>query len=403
MTRPVDEYREKAIAHVIALSKIDPQTGAAIAPTREEYETTRPPGAPAYSTLRLRGIPWASILHAAGLQMQGPGAKPEHYPAPTPEQIATGIITGDPQADAAIRHILKIATRTKTGELIPPTRQKYERTRPPEAPSNGTLRYHGWSWARLMRAAGMQPRPRGGDRNTHGHAAQPIPAPVTIVTGNITSDEQPQGEQQTAVRMPAEIAAEAQAAADAAGISRNKWIAAAIEAKTTRRRTRPPAEIDQPRNTQISLRIAPELMQQAKHLASRADQTLAAWILAAIVEALDARSEIDPLTHPDYAHLPQPQRDPITGELIPPRNADGLPIWRVSVSAATERTCRSCGEVFTPRRDTMGRQIGACPICGDSFLDEHGERRATQQQPSVPTISYLRPGEYQIAAAQARR
>ena len=404
MTRTVDEYRAAAIAHVIALSKIDPETGAAIAPTREEYETTRPPGAPAYSTLRLRGIPWATILDAAGLQMQSSGIKAQHYPPPTPAQLESGIITGDPHADAAIRHIRKIARyHAKTHEPIPPTRAQYEESRPPEAPTVGYLRHHGWNWARVMRAAGMQPRPRGGDRTTHSRKTQPepIPAPVVIVTGNVTSDNaDPADIAHTTARLPAALVAALQAKADAAGISRNRFIVRALHEASLRRRA-PQGAISEARDTQLAIRMTAALMEDVKRAAHHHDQPVATWIVAVIAEAITPPpAEIDPLTHPDYAHLPQPQRDPMTGQFAPPRDADGHPIWRVRVTMG-ERTCQSCGATFTPFHDDLGRLIGACPICTASAADEDGTRRQ-RKQPSVPTVDYLRAGEYEIVG-QARR
>jgi hypothetical protein len=57
-------------------------------------------------------------------------------------------------------------------------------------------------------------------------------------------------------------------------------------------------------------------------------------------------------------------------------------VHRIRV-APNERTCCQCGETF-PDGDR-------CPIC---CTDEHGNVRKVQP-PSVPTISYLREGEWE--------
>lgn len=61
---------------------------------------------------------------------------------------------------------------------------------------------------------------------------------------------------------------------------------------------------------------------------------------------------------------------------------NGHTVWRVRVSPG-ERTCCECGETFPD--DAM------CPRCG---LNDDGSRRVPPQ-PSVPTLSYLREGEYE--------
>ena len=63
----------------------------------------------------------------------------------------------------------------------------------------------------------------------------------------------------------------------------------------------------------------------------------------------------------------------------PVRTVDGLPLWRVRVASAQETTCRVCGETS----DT-----GRCYRCGND-LDGI-------ETPMVPTISYLKPGEYDL-------
>lgn len=50
-----------------------------------------------------------------------------------------------------------------------------------------------------------------------------------------------------------------------------------------------------------------------------------------------------------------------------------------------ELTCTCCGETFHER--------GICPRCG---LTDKGERR-TELPPSVPTVTYLREGEWEAA------
>lgn len=96
-------------------------------------------------------------------------------------------------------------------------------------------------------------------------------------------------------------------------------------------------------------------------------------------------------------HLPRPQRDPLTGQLIPPRDAAGHAIWRVRVYGADERTCAMCGETFTPRivRNSHGDplQIGYCERCGVEDKDGAG---APVAAPNVRTLGYLHDGEAEI-------
>lgn len=97
-----------------------------------------------------------------------------------------------------------------------------------------------------------------------------------------------------------------------------------------------------------------------------------------------AEIESDPL----YAGLPQPQRDPLTGQLRPPRDCNGFAVWRVRV-APHEQTCLSCGETFTPdagawyeaktHTETEG---GCCQRC-----------RAASHPPAIPTAAYIRAEE----------
>ncbi len=95
--------------------------------------------------------------------------------------------------------------------------------------------------------------------------------------------------------------------------------------------------------------------------------------------------------------LPRPQRDPLTGQLIPPRDADGRAVWRVRVFGADERTCAICGETFTPRivRNSHGAplQIGYCERCGVEDKDGAG---APVAAPNVRTLGYLHDGEAEI-------
>lgn len=66
----------------------------------------------------------------------------------------------------------------------------------------------------------------------------------------------------------------------------------------------------------------------------------------------------------------------------PVTDDEGHARWRVRV-APGERTCTACGETF-PEGDY-------CPLCG---YREDGRPRVTYP-PSTPTLTYLRPGEYE--------
>jgi len=307
--------------------------------------------------------------------------------------------TADALVEMAVSHIRAIAQPDpETGQLIPPDRKTYEATRPAGAPAYSTLRYRGWAWARVMRAAGIEPNHHGGHRKPKPPPEpEPEPEPVAIVTGNVTSDKL------INIRISAAQATAISQAADAADISRNRWIGRAIDAKAQRRHRSTPAA-EGGRDTQLSVRLPADVFSRAIDRAERAGLSMASFAYIAICEALGtapSEPERDPLTDPAYAHLPQPQRDPITGQLIPPKDADGPPIWRVRVLMG-ERTCLNCGETFTPRRDSIWREQGACPICGESKKDEQtGTRHARPKQPSVPTLTYLREGEYQIAARRS--
>lgn len=107
----------------------------------------------------------------------------------------------------------------------------------------------------------------------------------------------------------------------------------------------------------------------------------------------------------DYAGLPEPQRDPVTGRLPAVLDCNGRPWPRVIVYPG-ERTCKRCSETFVTRRQAVKlgrdhggrweeREIGFCPRCG---IDEQGNaRKLPTPPPSVATADYLAPGEYQKA------
>ena len=68
----------------------------------------------------------------------------------------------------------------------------------------------------------------------------------------------------------------------------------------------------------------------------------------------------------------------------PPRDVDGRPVWRVRVASRNERTCLDCGETTTE---------AYCPRCaGDKDI---GHLQATKSARLVPTLQYLREGEYE--------
>lgn len=66
----------------------------------------------------------------------------------------------------------------------------------------------------------------------------------------------------------------------------------------------------------------------------------------------------------------------------PVRDLDGLAVWRVRVASQDEMTCTQCGETT----DT-----GRCYRCGADLDDFDGI-----ETPMVPTLSYLKPGEYDL-------
>lgn len=68
----------------------------------------------------------------------------------------------------------------------------------------------------------------------------------------------------------------------------------------------------------------------------------------------------------------------------PPRDVDGRPVWRVRVAGAGELTCLDCGETTTE---------DYCPRCAD--LVHFDYRIAKQAARLVPTLQYLREGEYE--------
>lgn len=112
-----------------------------------------------------------------------------------------------------------------------------------------------------------------------------------------------------------------------------------------------------------------------------------------------ARSLAEIEADPEAWRLPRPQRDPFTGQLIPPRDADGRAVWRVRVFGADERTCAICGETFTPRivRNSHGapKEICYCERCGVEGKDGSG---APVAAPNVRTLAYLQDDEAEIVA-----
>lgn len=130
--------------------------------------------------------------------------------------------------------------------------------------------------------------------------------------------------------------------------------------------------------------------------------------LAATVNVYSARAgspgrPLDPAPV-DYAGLPEPERDPVTGRLPPVLDCHGRP-WPRIIVYPNERTCK-CGETFVTRRQAVKlgrehggaweeRETGFCPRCG---IDEEGNyRKAPTPPPSVATLDYLQAGEYQKA------
>ena len=74
-------------------------------------------------------------------------------------------------------------------------------------------------------------------------------------------------------------------------------------------------------------------------------------------------------------------RDPEEGPVV---GVEGDTKWRVIVAGRDEVTCLDCGETY-PRR------WQGCPRCNEDA--QNGLMRKTR---TVPTLSYLRPGEYEI-------
>lgn len=66
----------------------------------------------------------------------------------------------------------------------------------------------------------------------------------------------------------------------------------------------------------------------------------------------------------------------------PVRDLHGHPVWRVKVGSANEKTCLDCGETTTG---------DYCLRCAD----ENGTAEAKSTPRLVPTLSYLRPNEYE--------
>lgn len=77
-----------------------------------------------------------------------------------------------------------------------------------------------------------------------------------------------------------------------------------------------------------------------------------------------------------------------TNELPPVLDADGREWGPVRV-LPNERTCISCGETV------LANETG-CTRCEDLQY----KKRPTVSDQLVPTISYLRPGEYQLIGAE---
>lgn len=104
------------------------------------------------------------------------------------------------------------------------------------------------------------------------------------------------------------------------------------------------------------------------------------YIGSAIVEApLHNRYNFDaPARRIAHRHE-QPDEGPVI-------DCEGQPKWRIAVAGADEVTCQECGETF-PKR------WSGCPRCNQ---DGDGLVIKMRQTKTVPTLSYLRPGEYEI-------
>lgn len=74
----------------------------------------------------------------------------------------------------------------------------------------------------------------------------------------------------------------------------------------------------------------------------------------------------------------------------PVRDYNGHIIHRVRV-ALNEMTCTGCGEV------AMISDVAHLPRCPHCGSDENGGQRA-DAPPLIPTLAYLRPGEWEPAA-----
>ena len=69
----------------------------------------------------------------------------------------------------------------------------------------------------------------------------------------------------------------------------------------------------------------------------------------------------------------------------PPRDLHGHPVWRVKVVGPSEMTCLDCGETTVD---------GYCLRCV-AEADADQRRDVIQAGRLVPTLSYLRPNEYE--------
>ena len=69
----------------------------------------------------------------------------------------------------------------------------------------------------------------------------------------------------------------------------------------------------------------------------------------------------------------------------PVRDLHGHPVWRVKISSRNEKTCLDCGETTTENY---------CLRCA-AEADADQRRDVIQAGRLVPTLSYLRPNEYE--------
>ncbi len=67
-------------------------------------------------------------------------------------------------------------------------------------------------------------------------------------------------------------------------------------------------------------------------------------------------------------------------DLPPVRSVDGVRVWRVKV-APGEKTCTRCGETTAE---------SYCPRCAEQM-------HWTKARNLVPTVTYLRAGEYEVS------